>query len=89
MAEENYWSGIAHASEADHDAAFRRYDGAKTGYRFEVSDDFTAARITELPGAANGIWTLAEVTAAGVPRRDVGRLARIMERLAKRAEASA
>lgn len=86
----DWWRGTAAATEADHYAAFRRYDGLKTAYRYAVCE-CGEVRIDTHDEASNGIWTLAELACGlreeGVHGRAIrGRLdavARRMERLAR------
>lgn len=54
------WQTAESATPTAHDAAFARYDGEKTAYRYEVCDCGTV-RIDESGNGANGIHTLGQV----------------------------
>lgn len=89
-----WWTVEAAPSDDAHDAAFRRYDGEKTAYRYEGCD-CGSVRIDESGNGANGIHTLAQYEAwlsegliegdGGPIREQVAQMASRMERLAKAA----
>ena len=62
----NWWHGINAATVEHHDAVYKKYGhGDLAAYHFRVSDNLDAAEVDSSPGAANGIWTLAEIFATG------------------------
>jgi hypothetical protein len=65
-----------------HDEAFARYDGAKTGYRYDAK-----GRITTAEDAPNGIWWIVRASGRrGMTATGLGCLAGSLERLAKLAK---